>query len=267
MKKRVFLLLTAILTFATATRAFAQTDIKSVIDQLENQRKRFLDFNLEVIMEEETPPEVSEDTKQTLLVNKENLLDENYIPDSLVDIAKLVSSTKNEIYLQQEAAENYMQMIEAMKADGISLAAVSGYRTYQYQRNLYINKTNYYKKYYPEDEAMIKAGMVVAPPGASEHQTGLAVDVSVSSIGYALDGRFQDTMAYNWLKENGYKYGFIIRYPEEKREITNIIFEPWHLRYVGQPIAEEIYAKGVCLEEYIGYIEYAENIDNLEKIN
>lgn len=234
MKKTGFLLIAVGMAFATAISAFGQ----NVAD-------------VGIGADGQALISASEFAKQLMLVNKKNLLPEEYVPELLVDIAKSVSATKSEIFLQQPAAENYIKMIEAMKADGISLAAVSGYRTYQYQRTLYINKTNYYKKYYNDEEARIKAGTVVAPPGASEHQTGLAIDVSVSSIGYALDGRFQDTKAYKWLTDNSYKYGFIVRYPEDKQDITDIIFEPWHLRYVGAPFAEDIYTKGVCLEEYI----------------
>lgn len=197
------------------------------------------------------PASAQNERKQILLVNKKNVISEDFVPEPLIDIVPFVSASKNEIYLQKEAALKYIEMVEEMKTQGISLTAVSGYRTYQYQSVLYINKANYYKQYYSEKEAFEKAGRVVAPPGASEHQTGLAIDVSVSSIDYALDSRFQDTKAYKWLKENCYQYGFIIRYPQDKKEITDIIFEPWHLRYVGAPYAEEIYIDGVCLEEYM----------------
>lgn len=239
MKKLKILLITVILTFTTVITVFAEDAEK--IGNIGNEAGAFID-----------------DMKSDfiILVNKKNLLPESYVPDQLVNIAETVSSTKKEIYLQQEAASQYIRMVQAMEAEGIKLAAVSGYRTYKYQSNLYINKVNYYKKYYADEEARVRAGQVVAPPGASEHQTGLAIDVSVSSIGYALDGRFQNTKAYKWLKDNSYKYGFIIRYPQEKREITDIIFEPWHLRYVGEHHAEEVFLRDICLEEYI------ESIDN-----
>jgi len=101
------------------------------------------------------------------------------------------------------------------------------------------------------ERAKIEAGRIIAPPGASEHQTGLALDVSSRSVGFALNNNFVKTPEYAWLLDNCHRYGFIIRYPADKTDVTDIIFEPWHLRYVGAEHAAVIYESGMCLEDYI----------------
>ncbi|MCS4454811.1 M15 family metallopeptidase [Clostridium botulinum] len=137
------------------------------------------------------------------------------------------------------ALENLFQ--EA-KNENIILLGVSGYRNYHYQVNVYNNSV--YRN------GQQHADKYVAQPGTSEHQTGLAMDI-VSTEYTNLDENFVNTRAYKWLKENCYKYGFIIRYPKEKEDITGYNFEPWHIRYVGIEVATEIMNKGITLEEYL----------------
>ena len=136
-------------------------------------------------------------------------------------------------------------MIRAARADGGSLWISSGYRSNQLQRRLYEDETaSYLEKGYPRDNAESMAANAVAVPGTSEHETGLSVDLNEVS------DDFKYTEAYRWLSENAEDYGFVQRYPEDKQEITGIITEPWHYRYVGQAAAKAMNAKGLCLEEY-----------------
>ncbi|MBP3292640.1 MAG: M15 family metallopeptidase, partial [Clostridia bacterium] len=108
----------------------------------------------------------------------------------------------------------------------------------------------YLDKGYSQEEAEAEAGKWVAIPGTSEHQTGLAVDIVALSY-QLLDRGQEDTAEQKWLMENSYKYGYILRYPTDKSDITGIYYEPWHYRYVGKDVAKELYESGLCLEEYL----------------
>ena len=116
---------------------------------------------------------------------------------------------------------------------------------------MFDNQVEKWKKQgYSEDEAKIEAGRLVAVPGTSEHQLGLALDIV--DISYQiLDEKQEDTPAQQWLLENSWKYGFILRYPKDKTDITKISYEPWHYRYVGEKAAKEIFDRKICLEEYL----------------
>lgn len=141
----------------------------------------------------------------------------------------------------------YLQrMFDDARADGLCLYVNAGYRTYEQQRDLLDSKTNEYRRDgYTKKTARELAEKWVALPGTSEHQLGLAVDINADT-----DYTPSDEV-YGWLALNAYKYGFIQRYPEDKTEITGIIYEPWHYRYVGEEAAREIKENGMCLEEYI----------------
>ena len=127
----------------------------------------------------------------------------------------------------------------------------SAYRTEATQTRLYRNKVARVRASgVPEDRVEAEAARWVAKPGTSEHQTGLALDIVAA--GYQiLDEEQEDTAEQKWLMENSWKYGFILRYPSEKSDITGIGYEPWHYRYVGKAAAADIYRTGVCLEEYL----------------
>jgi D-alanyl-D-alanine carboxypeptidase len=185
-----------------------------------------------------------------MLVSRGHKVAADYKPEKLSDIAKAARSSKAEMPLRPEAAEAYLEMCEAMEEEGVPVPyAVSGYRTYDYQSNLYKNKTkSYTEKGLSEDEAKKKAATIVAPPGSSEHQTGLALDLSIDG---SLEEDFALTEAGSWLAENSWRFGFVLRYPEDKSDITGIIFEPWHFRYVGAAHAAMMKESGLCLEEYI----------------
>lgn len=190
-------------------------------------------------------PTITKETPAIALVNRSNRLDKNFIPKHLtIPSVKFSSYASPEVRkMDSEAASALESLFKAAKADGITLLAVSGYRNYDYQNTLYRNKVS--------SAGKKEADKYVAQPGASEHQTGLAMDVLSNEYG-SLDEGFAKTKAYKWLVENCYKYGFIIRYPKGKESITGYNYEPWHLRHVGIKAAVEISQKHLTLEEYLG---------------
>lgn len=138
-------------------------------------------------------------------------------------------------------------MFDDARAESVYPIVASGYRTREEQEQLMAEKLAEYEgQGYSAQEAKEKAESWVAIPGTSEHQMGIAVDINADGIYSSGD------QVYGWLAENAYRYGFIRRYPEDKTEITGVIHEPWHYRYVGTEAAKEIQEKGVCLEEYLG---------------
>jgi D-alanyl-D-alanine carboxypeptidase len=133
-----------------------------------------------------------------------------------------------------------------MRAEGVYPVVCSGYRTREVQQRLYDEEVKkYVRQGYTAQEAEELAKTWVAIPGTSEHEIGISVDIN------AMDERSTDQQVYEWLGQNSYKYGFILRYPQDKTDITGISHEPWHFRYVVKEAAEEIYTKGLCLEEYL----------------
>jgi len=168
-----------------------------------------------------------------LLVNADNRLDKDYVPGDLVNLYEMRHSFRlasSEIYMEREAYIAMEEMFAAAEADNVNgFIITSGYRSYDRQIEVYSESA--------PGEAQ--------QPGASEHQTGLAFDVTAENV-----GGFQTTEQYAWLCENAHKYGFIQRYPIGKDDITGISYEPWHYRYVGVEIAEFIHDKGITLEEF-----------------
>lgn len=146
-------------------------------------------------------------------------------------------------------------MIDACRAAGNSPLICSSYRSYEKQQSLYENKTDrLIAQGYSREKAEEEAAKAVARPGTSEHQLGLAVDI-VDKGNQNLDSSQEDTAVQKWLMEHSWEYGFILRYPNGKSELTGIIYEPWHYRYVGKDAAEEIHRQGVCLEEYLDAVQ------------
>lgn len=142
-------------------------------------------------------------------------------------------------------------MMSDLCQDGRSAFICSSYRTNTKQTNLYNKKVDsYLSQGYTDEDAVVEAGKWVAVPGTSEHQTGLAVDI-MSTRYLELDEGQEATAEQQWLMQNSYKYGFILRYPNNKTEITGIYYEPWHYRYVGIKAATEMFEKGICFEEYL----------------
>lgn len=183
-----------------------------------------------------------------LLVNDYNPVPEGYL--STVTIADFNGPSKQ---CDSRIVEPLRRMINDGNAydPSFRLSAASLYRTEELQAKNYNNKVNYYKNQgYDQEEAERLAATVIKRPGESEHNTGLCVDLL--GAGYSsLEQSFANTEAYQWLKEHCAEYGFILRYPEDKEDITAVIFEPWHYRYVGVEAATEIMERGICLEEYL----------------
>lgn len=183
-----------------------------------------------------------------VLVNKKRNLPHNYKPNDLV-IPKVkfsFSGNYEKRYLRQEAASALEELFLGGQAENIILYAVSGYRSYSTQKSLFDNKSR--------SVGAEKANLLVAKPGQSEHQTGLAMDVSSKSINFVLEEYFKNTAEAKWLEANAHKYGFIIRYGEDTTEITGYSYEPWHVRYVGKEFATQIYEANLTLEEFLGDI-------------
>ena len=177
--------------------------------------------------------------KITKLVNKDNGIEKNYIPNDLVSVN--VASTKNNILVSQCIKTSLKNMFEAGKEEGMNLYLVSGYRSSDYQAKLYANALKKYSKSYTQK--------YVAKANHSEHQTGLAVDISAKSINYRLTRNFESTDEGKWLAENAHKYGFILRYKKDRVDDTGYGYEPWHFRYVGKEIATYIYENDLILED------------------
>ncbi len=151
--------------------------------------------------------------------------------------------------LDYRAAEAYQKMYDAGKADGVTLTPISGYRSYSKQKYLYNNLVEeYLADGYSQAESEALASTRRMPPGSSEHNIGIAMD-----IGW-VDSRFADSAEYEWLCNNADDYGFILRYTEENKKYTGVKAEPWHWRYVGVENASKIKESGLSLEEYLGKV-------------
>ncbi|OOC62570.1 M15 family metallopeptidase [Paenibacillus ihbetae] len=180
-----------------------------------------------------------------VLVNKQRNLPSTYAPKDLVvpNVPFSFSGPSPKKQLRKIAANALEDLFAAAKKDGIELKAVSGYRSYATQKSIF------------ERNASIKGEAVAnrtsARPGQSEHQTGLSMDISSASVGYALEQSFGSTKEGKWLKANAHKYGFIIRYGKGKEKLTGYSYEPWHVRYVGVYIAGEITRQNLTLEQYL----------------
>lgn len=173
-----------------------------------------------------------------ILVNKEH-----YIPkDYEVELLEL----SNGQCVDRRIYPALQEMFDMARKDGVYPVVASGYRTAEKQQSLMDEKiAAYMAEGYTVKEAESKAEIWVAAVGTSEHQLGISVDINADGV------HSTGSQVYEWLDKNSYKYGFIKRYPEDKTEITGIINEPWHYRYVGRKAAAEIYHSGVCLEEYL----------------
>lgn len=181
-----------------------------------------------------------------VLVNKNRNIPSDYVPDDLVvpNVRFPFDEFDEKKQMRKEAAEALEQLFNAAEEEGIYLFAISGYRSYARQKYLFDIRA--------ERDGFEEANKLTAYPGQSEHQTGLAMDVSCQSVGFQLTEKFGQVTEGIWLKENAHKFGFIIRYEKDKVDITGYSYEPWYIRYVGKEVAEEIYSKNITLEEYLG---------------
>ncbi|MBQ9182063.1 MAG: M15 family metallopeptidase [Bacilli bacterium] len=180
---------------------------------------------------------ISNPNSLDVLVNKFNKLNSEYIPSDLI-LMPLKNSNKDK-YLRKEAADNFIKLSNDASLLNYKIIIASAYRSYEYQTNLYDDyKEKYDFKY---------TSSCCAQAGFSEHQTGLAIDVMGSNNDYH---KFDESQEFNWMINNCYKYGFILRYPKGKEKITGFKYEPWHYRYVGVKLAIFLHQKNITLEEY-----------------
>lgn len=203
-------------------------------DEIENNNKSSRNIEKEEIVEKYNP--------MLMLVNDENWLDESFVPANLekINIPFSGAASEQEMHMEYEGAKALEKLVEDALIDGIELYGVSGYRSYELQEHIYeINVINNGQEYTDD---------YVAIPGRSEHQTGLAMD-----LGDATGNLIGNGMEVEWLNNNAYLYGFILRYPQGKEDITGYNYESWHIRYVGIPVATEIHNNNITFEEYYEY--------------
>lgn len=207
--------------------------------------------------EPETPPEpekpeipMPEDKSVLILVNPWNYIPEDYTVE--------LETVQGKYQLDKKAAESARNLVAAAKEAGFNMALCSAYRTVSKSAELYQRKVNEFLSYgYSEAEAKTEAAKWVAPPGTSEHHTGLAMDLVSSDYWnyYSdLEHDYEKFDSFKWLYEHCAEFGFILRYPKDKQDITGITYEPWHYRYVGVEAAAYIMENGLCLEEYLELI-------------
>ena len=208
------------------------------IAQIHEESKKE-DNVIEVVLE----PKNKIDDWRLILVNSRNPLPEDSKEPELVYVEGK--------QFDKRAAGELQEMMKAMKKDGITNIWIqSTYRSIEYQKQLYDNKINeYLSKGATKEQAEALTFEYINRPGESEHNLGLAVDFN------NVDDDFENTKAYNWLSVNAKDYGFVMRYPEEKADITGIAYEPWHWRYVGKEHSYKMEELDMCLEEYIEYLE------------
>ena len=182
-----------------------------------------------------------------ILANPDNALPDGFNVETVV-----VQGAKE---VDKRIVDIAKKMIDDAKSEGIDLLVCSGYRSIEKQQNLFDNSVNgYVAQGYSKEDAIKYTKAYYAVPGTSEHHTGLAMDIVTPSY-QTLDDKYDQTDAAKWLFNNAYKYGFILRYPKDKEDITKIAYEPWHYRYVGEEHAKIIKEKNLCFEEYIKTIK------------
>lgn len=180
-----------------------------------------------------------------VVVNKERYLPDGYEPPDLVEpnVKFSFEEAHEKRHLRKEAAEALEEMFKQAKDEGITLHAVSGYRSFKRQQSLF--------NHYVDTQGKEYAARVSAVPGTSEHQTGLTMDLSSPSVGDVLEEVFGDSKEGKWVAEHAHESGFIIRYPKDGESITGYVYEPWHVRYVGKEAAKAIYDGKLTLEQLL----------------
>lgn len=241
-----FLIIIGLVVGGLIGRTLAKKAANATILELETSLSEVeQELEVSVTSEEEVVVDtVDESSWELRLVNRYNLMTE----DEVVE----VSEVEDGFFVDSRIVEPLEEMLEACKADGIDIYIRSAFREWETQELYFNNKMgiaidsglSYYDSY-------ISTMEYTALPGASEHQLGLALDL-ISTEHENLDAEQADTEVANWLLEHSCEYGFILRFPEGKEDITGVEFEPWHYRYVGIDAATEIMEAGITLEEYLG---------------
>lgn len=230
-------------------------DIETKIKALENSNSKESIKNIKMEIEELNK---IKNNPYMILVNKDNKLGEDHIPENLVKSDIEFQSHIETRQLDKKVSDFAKEMFKVAAKEGITLLGASGYRSYNIQKNMFDKRV--------KEIGETKAAEYLAPPGSSEHQTGFALDI-LSEDHNSLNSKFEKTKAFKWLRENSYKYGFILRYPKDKEEVTKFKYEPWHYRYIeDKKAAEYIMANGISLEEYITELDEKINVLK-EKIN
>ncbi len=183
-----------------------------------------------------------------IFVNRDNRVSKDFVPSDLV-------AYDGGYKLNRTCSEALKKLTNAGRKAGYNYILYSGYRSYSSQYNKYYNKIAYWEDQgYSNEKAIELTDQYYAPPGASEHHTGLAADVCIPSIvnKYAcLHENYDQTAEFKWFAAHAHEYGFILRYPKGGESITGYNYEPWHFRYVGVEIATDIYNRGITMEEYV----------------
>lgn len=185
----------------------------------------------------------ADDGNLLVIVNKEFAVSPDYYPTDMVDIDGSLSTNQN-LQVKREAYDAYLAMLKDAQAEGLNFCICSAYRSYALQESLYNNSLSANGQAYTEK--------MFAYPGKSEHHTGYAIDVTSASMNWGLAQDFTDYPDGAWITEHCSEYGFIIRYPKGKEDITGYVYEPWHIRYVGVDVAQYITEQGITFEEYLG---------------
>lgn len=187
------------------------------------------------------------DDWRLMLVNFEQPLPEGWSVD--------LTMTRYGYEVDTRITDAVDELIAAASNDGVSLIICYGYRTIEQSRQLFEKQVNKQLSLgLSQEEALVEARRWVAPPGTSEHHTGLALDI-VTLSHQVLNHAFANTDAGIWMAAHSWEYGFVIRYPEDKQDITGITYEPWHVRYVGKEHAAAMHANDECLEEYVARLK------------
>ncbi|HHX11816.1 MAG TPA: hypothetical protein GX731_03270 [Clostridiales bacterium] len=244
---------------ASAIGAIAQTVTPGSIDYtyippaLEGGEEHMEDGIIDLVDKDINTPfipatEIDRDPESiTVFVNKEYNLPKDYVPKNMV-IPKVLfnhSYADERQKMRPEAASALEDLFEAAKEEGLTLYGISAYRSYDRQRKIFLNNIVKKGKYHTLRYSAV--------PGTSEHQTGLSIDVSTKALRFRLVNGFANTAEGKWLADNAHHYGYIVRYPKDKYEITGYAYEPWHIRYVGQDLANYLYSNDLTLDEYYNY--------------
>ncbi|MDN3017864.1 M15 family metallopeptidase [Paenibacillus sp. BSR1-1] len=233
------LVLTALLLAGCMEKLhFAQEEEKIALNKPSSSTNKTRSQSLDSISVVANPESIP------VLVNKQNKLPENYLPEDLVDanIPFIFKEKSEKRKMREAAASSIEKLFIGAKKQGVNLLGVSAYRSHHAQTALFNS--------YVKQDGFEKASTYSAVPGTSEHETGLAIDVTGGDGKCAAEECFGGTKEAIWLQKHAADYGFIIRYPKGKSAITGYTYEPWHLRYVGKTMAKKIMSRDITLEEY-----------------
>lgn len=200
----------------------------------------------------------TKNTEYLVLLNKTHPSGASYCPPDLTKLDSELTLYGKEIELRLYAAKAAEALVKELHAQGYTdIVVTSGYRSYSYQQSLFNTYIEQEKAAHPTwTDAQVRDLVLTysAAPGTSEHHTGNAIDL-ISTNYVSLDETFAQNPAYEWLQQNAHRFGFILRYPADKTDITGYSYEPWHYRFVGADAATEIHERGLTLEEYLGILD------------